>query len=544
MEEAATFEQNEAMQSSIVALTNRARLAVRDRNWPVVAAFAKEILRLQPISAEGHFLLGLVEKASNRPAKAREAFEQALQLDSGRYDVAVELANQYSIARRNGEAAELLARYENMLAESPLYLDIAGTVYTEIGLPQKAYPLYKKAVELQPGVDIFRANLASSAVYAGLIDEAREIYLSLLERFPDHRRNHYYLSRLERARDDRHLGRMLALLESGNAKARPEENIFLYYAIAKELEDLQRWDEAFKYYKLGGDAVTSVADYDVAQDVNLIQTVIEVCDRNWLGDGSVDVTPEDPETGPIPVFIVGLPRTGTTLTERILASHSQVESLGETLFLQLELRTQSGVPGHEMMTPKMLRSAADKDPSGIAAGYMHRVAYRLGGKPYFIDKLPFNFLYLGFIARAWPHARIVHLVRNPMDACFSMYKQLFTWAYKFSYSLDWLGQYYVAHHRLQDHWQSVLGDRIVEVSYEALVSDPENQTRMLLKKIGLEFEPACLDFHKNRSPSTTASSVQIRERAHSLSVDRWKHFADHLVGLREQLEAAGIVVES
>jgi hypothetical protein len=337
---------------------------------------------------------------------------------------------------------------------------------------------------------------------------------------------------------------MLALLESGNANARPDENIFLYYAIAKELEDLRRWDEAFEYYKLGGDAVVSVADYAVAQDVELIQSVIDVCDQNWLGDGRADVTSADSGTDPIPVFIVGLPRTGTTLTERILASHSQVESLGETLFLQLELRSQSGVPGYEMMTPQMLGSVAGKDPSGIAAGYMRRVAYRLGGKRYFIDKLPFNFLYLGFIAKAWPRARIVHLVRDPMDACFSMYKQLFTWAYKYSYSLDWLGQYYVAHHRLQNHWQSVLGDRIVEVSYEALVGDPENQTRLLLEKIGLEFEPACLNFYENKSPSTTASSVQIRERPHSLSVGRWKHFASQLSGLREQLEAAGIVVES
>ncbi|MGD8385405.1 MAG: sulfotransferase, partial [Lysobacterales bacterium] len=456
-----------------------------------------------------------------------------------RYDAAVELANQYSVARRNADAAGLLARYEDKLDNSPIYLDMAGTVYTEIGLPKRAYPLYKKANALQPGIDLFMANLASCSVFLGKIEEARELYEALLERFPEHRRNHYQLARLRRAKDRGHIEQMLEVLQ--NSSEPPDRNIFLYYALGKEFEDLEDWDRAFEYYARAGDAVTDVANYDVARDIAIIDKVIEVCDASWLG-GSAS-RPSGRQAGKTPIFIVGLPRTGTTLTERILASHTQVETLGETLFLQMALRQVSDVRTIESMTPEIIEAAARQDMGQIADSYLGSVRYRLGDEPMFIDKLPFNFLYLGFIARAWPHARIVYLNRNPMDACFSMYKQVFTWAYKFSYSLEGLGRYYVTYERLREHWRTVLGDRLIEVDYESLVNDQEAQTRRLLDNLGLEFQQACLDFDKNTEPSATASSVQIREKVHQRSINKWTRFARQLQPLKEHLESAGIKVE-
>jgi len=276
----------------------------------------------------------------------------------------------------------------------------------------------------------------------------------------------------------------------------------------------------------------------VAEDVALIDKIIEVCDAAWLAAGPAQV-PTD-VTGKTPVFIVGLPRTGTTLTERILASHSQVKSLGETEFLQMVLRQVSGVPGVGGMTPAVVEAAAQQDIGLVANGYLNAVHYRLSDAPFFVEKLPFNFLYLGFIAKAWPDARLVHLRRNPMDACFAMYKQVFTWAYKFSYSLETLGAYYVAHDRLARHWRSLLGERLVELEYESLVNDQEGRTRWLLERMGLDFEPACLEFDRNETASATASSVQVREKVHTRSVQRWRHFERHLQPLRRILEDAGI----
>jgi len=515
------------------------RKAVQKQDWAAVSNCAEELLKQNGESAEGHFLKGLVEKAALRLAKASEAFAAALDLDAGRYDAAIELANQHCAARRNGEAAAVLAQYEGMLTNSPLYLDMAGTVYSDIGMPEQAWPLYRKANDLQPGIDLFQANLASCSVYLGKIDEAKKAYGQLLEKFPGHQRNHYQLARLEKARDATHIEQMLEILRSTNLRA--DQNVFLYYALGKELEDLERWDDAFYHYKLGGDAVTSVAYYDVNTDLKIIDKIIEICNADWLAGGADAATTDVAEKTPI--FIVGLPRTGTTLTERIVASHSQVESVGETEFVQMVIRRESGVSSVEKMTPEMVEVMAGKDIRSISEGYIDAVSYKLGDEPMFIDKLPFNFLYLGFIAKAFPQARIVYLKRNPMDSCFALYKQVFTWAYKYSYTLDGLGRYYVAYDRIMNHWRELLGRRLIEVEYESLVADQEGQTRRLLDRLGLEFEESCLRFDENKAASTTASSVQVRQKVHTGSVNKWKRFEKQLKPLRDYLEGAGINVQ-
>ncbi len=426
------------MNDELSKLSAIARRAAQSGDWATVSTCAAEILQMDGNSPEGHFLSGLVEKAAGRAQKAAAEFSQALSLDAGRYDAAIELANRYLILLRHREALELLQQYESHLGNSPLYLDLAATTYSRLGLHARAWPLYQKANQLQPGIEILQANLAACAVYLGKIGEAKAIYRSLLQRHPGHQKNHFELSRLERAKDASHVEQMQAILQAGNQP--PEKNIFLYYALGKELEDLERWQEAFDYYKLAGDTVTKVAGYDVAADIRLIDTIIEVCNTDWLADGM-----DGPETGKsqkTPIFIVGLPRTGTTLTERIIASHSQVESADETFFLPMVLRQVSGVGGRENMSPAIIEAAAKKDIGLIAEGYLDAVAVRLGDKPMFIDKLPENFLYLGFIAKAFPDARMIHLRRNPMDACFAMYKQSF---FKFAYTLENTGRYYLAY---------------------------------------------------------------------------------------------------
>jgi tetratricopeptide (TPR) repeat protein len=525
--------------SPLARLSDAGRRAVRARDWARVAVCAREILRRDERSAEGHYLAGLVEKAAQRPVKATEAFARALALDASRYDAAIELADQHSIGRRNGDAAVLLARYVDRLHDSPRYLDMAATVYAQIGMAEKALPLYRRANELQPGMPLFQANLASCCVYLGEIAEAKATYQALLARAPTHQRNHYYLARLERARDDSHVRQMQEVLRTTGLPS--DRNVFLYYAIGKELEDLERWEEAFRYYQMAGDAVASVARYNVSADVDLIDRIIEVCDARWLADDPGRTPAAD--NGKTPIFIVGLPRTGTTLTERILASHSQVASLGETQFLQMTLRRVSGVKSTDDMNPAMIEAAARQDIRSIADGYMGAVAYRLADERLFIDKLPFNFLYLAFIAKAWPDAGLVYLRRHPLDSCFAMYKQVFTWAYKFSYTLEGLARYYIAHDRLLRHWRQLLGERLIEVEYESLVTDQESQTRRLLARLGVEFEPACLEFESNASASATASSVQVREKIHSRSVNRWKHFEAQLQPLVSRLKNAGIAVD-
>jgi len=513
-----------------------ARKAAHAGNWTAVSNCAREMLRLDKRNPEGWFLTGLLEKAAGNQQKAVGAFSKSLQFDAKRYDAAIELAALCQVFIRHREAVALLTRYEPWLRNSPYYLDLAANVYSRLGLHDKAWPLYEKANELQPGIDRFQANLAACAVNIGRLDHARSLYRDLLARHPGHQRNHFELSRLETATDTAHIERMKEVLNAGKLPA--EKNIFLYYAIAKELEDLEQWEEAFDYYERGGAAAASVASdagYDVIADIELIDRIISICSSDWLAPEPEQVIPGKPDK--TPVFIVGLPRTGTTLTERIVASHSHVESADETFFMQIAIRRASGLGGKEDMTPEMIEAAAGKPIGQIAKTYLDAVDYRLGGWPIFIDKYPFNFLYLGFIAKAFPHAKIIHLRRNPMDACFAMYKQSY---FRQAYTLQELGTYYLAYERLCEHWKEVLKGRVIEVEYEALVSDPEGRIRALLEQLGLEFEQACLDFHLNESPSASASKVQVREKVHDRSVNKWKNWEKQLQGLRTVLEEAGI----
>ena len=508
------------------------RQAVVARDWGRVHACGLQISRQAPADPEGPFLLGLAQKAAMNVQPSADYFAQALKLGAERYDAAVELAFQYVLLNRPVEAKNLLDQYRESLSNSPIYLNLAGEAYTRMNRHEDAWPLFENACKLQPEVEMFNANLASCAVYLGDIDSARSIYKRMLKRNPMNRRNHYELSKLERAKNDRHVRQMLKVLRKTDDG--PAKNIYLYYALGKELEDLGRWSEAFDYYKKAGDAVKTVSDHVVASDVAVIDRIIAVCSREWLLSA-----PTTEGTARTPIFVVGLPRTGTTLTDRVLSSHSMVESGGETQLLQMVLRRQSGVDSKVDMSPEIVEAAARVAPESIAAAYVEAMSHRLGDKPFFVEKLPENVLYLGFIAKSWPDARIIHMRRHPMDACFATFKQSY---FRFAYSLDDLAEYYLAYDRLSLHWRDVLGDRMIEVEYENLVSEPERETRRVLDLLGLPFEEACLQFDRNVAPIATASSAQVREKMHTRSVGKWKKFERQLQPLRDRLEQGGVAI--
>jgi tetratricopeptide (TPR) repeat protein len=513
------------------------RAAGQKNDWGTVYGCARELVSRHPSNPEGFFFLGMAEKAAQRTAASVDAFEKCLQLDGNRFDAGMELASQYAKSFRNDEALALLQRYSNSISQSPWYLDMAGTIYTGMGKAAAATPMFERAASLQSDALFFQSHLAANYVFVGKIDAAKDIYRSLLATNPNHQRNHYSLSRLERAVNRDHVNQMKAVLQREN---KPEsQNVFLYYALGKELEDLESWDEAMDFYLKGARAVKSVLNYRVADDEALIQQIIDSCSTDWYQEKmrSVDSGAYHKK----PIFLVGLPRTGTTLAERILSGHSKIESIGETHYFEMVMKTTSGLAPSAKMTPQVILSAIDADAGGLGQRYLDRVRYLWGDKELFIEKLPKNHLYLGFIAAAFPDAPIVWLRRNPMDACLAMFKQLFTGVYEFTYDFDDLARYYRMYDRLYAHWKAVLGDRIIEIEYENLVSDLPGETANVLARMGLGYEQACIEFDENTAPSTTASAVQVREKVHSKSVLKWKNFARHLEPLRSRLEADGIV---
>lgn len=521
-------------QYSLNEYSRYARMLVGQRNWKDAKNVAKQMQQHFGESAEGFFIGGLTAKNSGQFTAALEQFETALVLDDSRYDAAVELSELHFIENRFTESVKLLNDYEAKLNSSSYYLLMASKVFTGLGLHERAWQTLNLANRVQPNTDSIVSRLAECAVLLGRIDVAEPIYKRLITKYPHYQKHHYDYSKLKRVTDDAHVQQMKQLLQQSQQP--PHANIYLYYALGKELEDLELWGEAFSYFEKAGAAILSNANYSVEADINTIDMVISHCNQKWLA--SADSAYSATANEAIPIFIVGLPRTGTTLIERVLASHSEIESADETFFFAMAINHEAGVKRFTEIDINVIERAVNCDLTVIASRYLEMVRYRLAGKSHFIDKYPFNFLLLGFIAKAFPNARFIYLNRQPMDACFAMFKQSY---FKFSYSLDDLGRYYVSYDRLKKHWFDILGSRLIEVSYENFVAAPELSTKQLLTELGLTFDPACLTFYDNPKASATASTLQVREKPHTRSVNKWQKFENQLRPLKDFLESKGLI---
>ena len=236
--------------------------------------------------------------------------------------------------------------------------------------------------------------------------------------------------------------------------------------------------------------------------------------------------------------MLGLPRSGTTLVERILTSHSAVRSGGESPAFPAEtIKAVQRLTGQPIDKREFVARSLEIEPRALGEAYLAAARPPLAAGARWVDKQPLNYLYAGLIARALPRARIIALAREPMDSCYAMLKTLFTGAYPFSYDLADLGRYYVAWHRLMRHWQAVLGERLLIVHYEDLVQNQEQVSRRLLAHCGLEWQEACLAFDAQPGAVTSASAVQVRRRLYSTSVGKWRRYERQLAPLARILDA-------
>jgi Sulfotransferase family len=265
-----------------------------------------------------------------------------------------------------------------------------------------------------------------------------------------------------------------------------------------------------------------------------------------LAEPGTASAPEDGDHG-APIFIVGLPRSGSTLVERILASHSGVRAGGELPHFALGVVAAAAAVAGQSRGPvsrrDLVRLSGGIDFESLGRDYLRRVRTAGIAAQRFTDKMPLNYLYCGLIRRALPRAHIVHVRRRPMAACYAIFKKLFQDGYPFSYDLCELGRYYIAYRRLMHHWQATLPGSIHELSYEALIGDQRRETQRLLAFCGLDWQEACMQFHSNRAPATTASAVQVRRPLYDTAVSQWRNYARQLEPLRRQLLAADIDLE-
>lgn len=376
---------------------------------------------------------------------------------------------------------------------------------------------------------------ALAACYAALgdLDKTEGIFNAMLRRAPHEYEAYYNRSALRKQKpESNHVADIEAILRTPLQTAGAES--VLCYALAKELEDLKEWSRSFSYLKRGADSQRRTITYDVQFDLDYLRLHEQTFDEAFFRQ------PRPGYRARRPVFVLGMPRSGTTLVDRILSSHSKVGSVGESSeFTVAVLRQSSRTDRGEVS----LDRARDLDYAHLGWDYCAAVDGLLPGIEHVLDKTPPNFYHLGQIAVALPEAPIVHLRRNPVANCYAIYKTLFRGGYAYSYNLVELGRFYLGYLELMAHWRRVLPGRFLDVDYEELVKNQEEMTRRMIAFCGLDWEDACLSFEKNDSPTMTASVSQVRQPIYDSSIDQWRNYEKELAPLIRLFEDAGVKVD-
>ncbi|WP_375419755.1 sulfotransferase [uncultured Sphingomonas sp.] len=490
-----------------------------------------------PAAAEGHFLIGMADAETGRINDAIGRIEQAVdRAPHGEYRA--QLARLYTLVRRDGDAARVLATAEDAPPADALGRDTMGCVYARLGDHEAALPHFLVAVDLDPANDSFRYNCAATLSFLGRVKEAESALELIVTRTPDAARAHHLLAGLRKQTPaQNHVGRLRAVHD----RAAPgPDRLLTGYALAKELEDIGLGEEALERLVAINAAHRERLAYDFARDAAIFDAV----EAAWP---SVAAAPVDRPATDAPILVIGMPRTGTTLVDRILASHSDVESVGELQALPLAVKAAAGTRTRTVLDAETIRAAAAHDPAEIGRDYLARaVHFRRQSGRRFVDKFPGNFLYAGIAARALPNAAIVCLRRSPMDTVLANFRNLFATGsryYDYSYDLLDIAAYYARFDRLMAFWRAALPGRILELRYESLIDDQEGESRKLLAHCGLDWTDDCLDFHRHAGAVSTPSAAQVRRPIYRDSVARWRRHEALLGPVRAFFEAQGIAVE-
>ena len=402
-------------------------------------------------------------------------------------------------------------------------------IHQGLGEHAQALAMMDRARALGLDTPDFRYFRAIQLQFNGRIEEAEAELRACLKLGPTYGRASLTLARLHRVTaENTQLEFIRARLES--VPRGSEDHAGFEFAQYKELEDLGRYDEAWSALERANAVMHARLKHSPIDEQAIFDRLIDVCTADF-------VTPHRQAlTGPMPIFIIGMPRSGTTLLERILGNHSQVASAGELADFPRQLRWVADRHGQRLVDTELLARADDIDFSEVGRRYLQQTQWRAQGRAWFVDKLPPNYQLAGLIHRALPQARILHMVRDPMDVCFSNYRALFGDSFGYSYSFDTLAAHYRQYRRLMRHWHRVMPGVIHDVSYDAMVTDTEATARAVLDYCGLPFEPACLETTRDSAPVATLSSAQVREPI-KRRAEEWRRYEAQLEPLRAALAA-------
>ncbi|WP_426662071.1 sulfotransferase [Rhodanobacter aciditrophus] len=519
-------------QAQLAALSE----AFNQRRWEQADMLASRLLPRMPRDAMLRYIAGIAALELQRMPMALTHLHVANELEPRRADFATQFAKALALVKMNREAREAAGRAMALDPDDAITLDTLGVVFTQTHAHAEAAEAFRRAAASRPEHAPYRFNLATALVAVGRLDAAEAELEACVRIDPHWWKAHLTLAQLRKqSPGNNHIARMRGLLD--NCDGNLEAQTYLHMALAKEYEDCADYPAAFMHYTHGKRAAGQGRRYRIAQDEALFAAITATFP---LPQAAKPGCPSGE-----PIFVIGMPRSGTTLVERIVSSHPDVYSAGELMNFGVALKRASGSRTPLLLDEDAIAHARDLDWAALGTDYLASTRPATGHTPRFVDKLPHNFLYAGWIAQALPNAKIVCLRRDPLDTCLSNFRQLFATQspyYAYSFDLADTGRYYVLFDRLIAHWQRAFPGRILEIRYEDLVESQEASTRQLLDFCRLSWRDACLQFEKNDAPVNTASAVQVRKPVYRNALQRWRKYETQLDGLRTVLAGQGIAL--
>lgn len=526
------------MQSAhIKQLHVKAQQFINQRQLKPAHQTCVQILQSEPKHADAHFLLGMIALNMQQMSKAIELIKVAIQYSSNNVEYYAFLARALSLVNRYPEARTAANTAIQIGTDNPMVNDTLGVVLSRLGEHQHALPLFNKAIDKQPNIPNYHYNLAASLKFIGNFKDAEIAYEKVIALKPNYFQAHSALAELQIATPEHNnLKRLQTQLDANSNNTDGE--LHLCHAMAKEFECLKEYEPALQILKRGNAAKKKQLGYDIEHDETLFKHMKALFNDEFIQTQSIGCGSQQP------IFILGMPRSGTTLVDRILSSHSDVTSAGELQNFAVELKKMTQSKSRQVLDTETIVAANHLDFKQLGERYLQSTKPHSDLTPYFIDKMPLNFLYVGLIKKALPNAKIIILNRHAMDVCLSNFRTLFAVNfsyYNYAYDLLDSGKYYALFNDLLKHWQSIYEDELLEVSYENLVFAPEKNIKRLLDYCGLPWQEACLNFHNNPAPVSTASSVQVRQPLNSKSIGRWRHYGNELNELQNYLQSKSLI---
>ena len=492
-----------------------------------------------PDFAAGWHAASHVAQTIRQPRSALIAIERAVKLEPANTDWQLHQASCLLVCGDNENSTSLLhkmiAAYDGF---SVAQLSQLAFLCSRIECHDEASQIYLKLIALEPNNGGHWYNLASMQRFQGRIEQAVESLDRAIQlNGKDYEAYGLRSDLRKQTSTSNHIPQLETILKDGIDM--PAGEVQICYALAKELEDTGGSEASFRALSRGATLRRKHIDYSLKNDIETIDSIISTFNPAFLA------TPHDGYPTREPIFIIGLPRTGTTLAERILGSHSEVFAAGElnnfAIQMMQQVRNRTGT--QKLSRHALVQQSAELDFTKLGKAYLDSTRPLTGHSPHFVDKMPLNFLYAGLLHQALPHAKIVHLVRDPMDSCYSIYKRLFQDAYPWSYDLDEIATYYLAYRRLMTHWETAMPGVIHRLAYEDLVTKPETSARTLLDNCDLPWQPQCLHFDQSTAATTTASASQVRQPIYTSSVGRWRDYEQQLAPLATKLREGGIQID-